>query len=137
MYIAGQTNLPVHNASHFQDGIHIVIVPVDGKVVRRWDQLHKNTGLYLPLLKGIGPGFLPEVFNVDSIDGVIRITKEEAFEEVQKLAKTEGILVGISSGASLAAVRKQLDTIGSNKTVLTLNYDTGERYLSVEDLFTS
>jgi len=87
-------------------------------------------------LQGIGPGFFPEVFDVNSIDGAIRITKEEAFEEVQKIAKTEGILVGISTGASLAAVRKQLQTINASKTVLTINYDTGERYLSIEDLFT-
>lgn len=87
-------------------------------------------------LQGIGPGFYPEVFDVDAIDGVERISKEEAFEEVQNLAKTEGILVGISTGASLAAVRKQLSKIKSNSTVLTLNYDTGERYLSVDELFT-
>jgi cysteine synthase A len=87
-------------------------------------------------LQGIGPGFFPEVFNTNSIDGVIKITKEEAFEEVKSLAKTEGILVGISSGASLAAVRKQLQTINSQKTILTINYDTGERYLSVEGLLT-
>ena len=86
-------------------------------------------------IQGIGPGFYPEVFDVDSIDGVVRITKEEAFKAVQNLAKSEGILVGISSGASLAAVRKQLKSIDSNSVVLTMNYDTGERYLSVEDLF--
>ncbi|MDG1804341.1 cysteine synthase A [Flavicella sp.] len=87
-------------------------------------------------LQGIGPGFIPEVFNLDSIDGAIRITKEEAFTEVQNIAKTEGILVGISTGASLAAVRKQLKTIKTPKTILTINYDTGERYLSVEGLLT-
>jgi len=87
-------------------------------------------------LQGIGPGFFPEVFNKNSIDGVIRITKEEAFLEVQNLAKTEGILAGISTGASLAAVRKQLQTINTQKTILTMNYDTGERYLSIEGLLT-
>lgn len=86
-------------------------------------------------LQGIGPGFFPDVFNVDSIDGVIKITKEEAFDEAQNLAKTEGILVGISTGASLAAVRKHIKTVNPLNTILTLNYDTGERYLSVEDLF--
>lgn len=87
-------------------------------------------------LQGIGPGFFPEVFNKNAIDGVIKITKEEAFLEVQNLAKTEGILVGISTGASLAAVRKQLETINTQKTILTINYDTGERYLSIEGLLT-
>lgn len=87
-------------------------------------------------LQGIGPGFFPEVFNPELIDGVTRITKEEAFAEVQNLAKKEGILVGVSTGASLAAVRKQLQKTDVNKTILTINYDTGERYLSVEDLLT-
>ena len=86
-------------------------------------------------LQGIGPGFIPEVFNIKIIDGTIRITKEEAFSEVQNLAKTEGILVGISTGASLAAVRKQLQTLNGEETILTMNYDTGERYLSIDDLF--
>lgn len=85
-------------------------------------------------LQGIGPGFFPEVFNTKIIDGVIRITKEEAFAEVKNIAKTEGILVGISSGASLAAVRKQLKTLNNQGVILTMNYDTGERYLSVEGL---
>lgn len=87
-------------------------------------------------LQGIGPGFLPEVFNTKIIDGAIRITKEEAFSEAKNIAKTEGILVGISTGASLAAVRKQLKTLKGNETILTMNYDTGERYLSIEELFT-
>lgn len=86
-------------------------------------------------LQGIGPGFFPEVFNRNIIDGAIKITKEEAFSEVQSIAKTEGILVGISTGASLAAVRKQLQSLNTPKTILTINYDTGERYLSIDDLF--
>jgi len=85
-------------------------------------------------LQGIGPGFIPEVFNTKIIDGAIRITKDEAFAEVKQIAKTEGILVGISTGASLAAVRKKLDTFKSHETILTMNYDTGERYISVEGL---
>ncbi|MFI1772183.1 cysteine synthase A [Thalassobellus citreus] len=85
-------------------------------------------------LQGIGPGFIPEVFNIKIIDGAIRITKEEAFAEVKNIATTEGILVGISTGASLAAVRKQLQTIKGEETILTMNYDTGERYLSIEGL---
>ncbi len=85
-------------------------------------------------LQGIGPGFIPEVFNTKIIDGAVRVTKEEAFAEVKKIAKTEGILVGISTGASLAAVRKKLDGIDSKATILTMNYDTGERYISIEGL---
>jgi cysteine synthase A len=85
-------------------------------------------------LQGIGPGFFPEVFNTKIIDGAIRITKEEAFTEVQNIAKTEGILVGISTGASLAAVRKHLNKLNKQETILTFNYDTGERYLSIEGL---
>tara|TARA_R110002050_G_scaffold74772_5_gene160198 strand:- start:13284 stop:14195 length:912 start_codon:yes stop_codon:yes gene_type:complete len=85
-------------------------------------------------LQGIGPGFIPEVFNIKIIDGAIRITKEEAFAEVKNIATTEGILVGISTGASLAAVRKQLLTLNGQETILTMNYDTGERYLSIEGL---
>ncbi|WP_111709940.1 cysteine synthase A [Lutibacter citreus] len=87
-------------------------------------------------LQGIGPGFFPEVFNRESIDGAVKITKEEAFTEVQNIAKLEGILVGISTGASLAAVRKQLNNFKSNDTILTFNYDTGERYLSIDGLLT-
>lgn len=86
-------------------------------------------------LQGIGPGFIPAVLNTKILDGVFKITKEEAFAEVQNLAKTEGILVGISTGASLAAVRKQLETADKKATIVTMNYDTGERYLSVEGLF--
>ncbi|PKQ45937.1 cysteine synthase A [Confluentibacter flavum] len=85
-------------------------------------------------LQGIGPGFIPEVLNTKILDGVFKITKEEAFAEVQNIAKTEGILVGISTGASLAAVRKQLETADNKTIILTINYDTGERYLSIEGL---
>ncbi len=85
-------------------------------------------------LQGIGAGFIPEVLNTKILDGVIKITKEEAFSEVKNIAKTEGILVGISTGASLAAVRKQLETINKEAIILTMNYDTGERYLSIEGL---
>ncbi|OAD44835.1 cysteine synthase A [Polaribacter atrinae] len=88
-------------------------------------------------LQGIGPGFFPETFNKNIIDGAVKITNEEAFAEVRSIAKTEGILVGISTGASLAAVRKQLATLKGEEVILTMNYDTGERYLSVEGLLTA
>ena len=86
-------------------------------------------------IQGIGPGFFPEVFNVDAIDSASRITIEEAYAEVKNIARNEGILVGISTGASLAAVRKLLAKADSNATILTMNYDTGERYLSMEGMF--
>lgn len=85
-------------------------------------------------LQGIGAGFIPKILNTEILDGIIKVTKDEAFVEVQKLATTEGILVGISTGASLAAVRKQLQSIDAKRTILTFNYDTGERYLSIDGL---
>jgi cysteine synthase A len=66
---------------------------------------------------------------------VIKITKDEAFDYARRLAKSEGILAGISTGASLAAVAKKISEPDGNKRILTFNYDTGERYLSVEGLF--
>jgi cysteine synthase len=69
------------------------------------------------------------------LDGVIKVSKEEAFSFTQRVAKEEGILIGISSGASLAAVSKKLSEIPENAKVLTFCYDTGERYLSIEGLF--
>jgi cysteine synthase len=86
-------------------------------------------------LQGIGAGFVPSILNTAILDGVIKVGKEEAFEYAQRLAKEEGILAGISTGASLAAVAKKLAEIPAGARVLTYNYDTGERYLSIEGLF--
>ena len=86
-------------------------------------------------IQGIGAGFIPKNLNVEALDGAIQVTKEEAFEYAVRVAKEEGIFVGISSGASLAAVAKKLPEIPEGSTVLTFCYDTGERYLSVEGLF--
>lgn len=86
-------------------------------------------------LQGIGPGFVPSILNTKILDGIIKINKEEAFEYAQRIAKEEGILVGISTGASLAAVAKKLPELPKGAKVLTFNYDTGERYLSIEGLF--
>ncbi|MFZ4771245.1 MAG: cysteine synthase A [Ferruginibacter sp.] len=86
-------------------------------------------------LQGIGAGFAPSILNKDILDGVIQVSKEEAFSYAQRLAKEEGILAGISTGASLAAVAKKLAEIPAGSRVLTFNYDTGERYLSIEGLF--
>ncbi len=85
-------------------------------------------------IQGIGTGFIPSLVDLTVIDSVITITKEEAFEFAQRSAKEEGAFVGISSGASLAAVKKYLDT-HQGERILTFCYDTGERYLSIPGLF--
>lgn len=86
-------------------------------------------------LQGIGAGFIPSILNMAVLDGTIQIQKEEAFEYAQRAAKEEGILIGISSGAALAAVAKKLSEIPKGSRVLTFCYDTGERYLSIDGLF--
>jgi len=86
-------------------------------------------------LQGIGAGFIPLIYRPDLIDGVIQVGKNEAFDYARNLASQEGIFVGISTGASLAAVAKKLPEIPEGSRILTFNYDTGERYLSVEGLF--
>ena len=86
-------------------------------------------------IQGIGAGFAPSILNKEILDGVIQVSKEEAYSFTQKLAKEEGILAGVSTGASLAAVAKKLAEIPAGAKVLTFNYDTGERYLSVEGLY--
>ena len=80
-------------------------------------------------------GFVPENYHGDLIDEVIQVSKDEAFEYTRNIAKQEGILVGISTGASLAAVAKKVASLPDDAVVLTFNYDTGERYLSIEGLF--
>ena len=86
-------------------------------------------------LQGIGAGFVPSILDTTLLDGIITVSKDEAFDYTRKIAREEGILVGISSGASLAAVAKQLPQLPQGARVLTFNYDTGERYLSIEGLF--
>jgi cysteine synthase A len=86
-------------------------------------------------IQGIGAGFIPTNLHVEILDGAIQVTKDEAYSYAQRAAKEEGILLGISSGASLAAVAKKLPEIPANAKVLTFCYDTGERYLSIEGLF--
>ncbi len=86
-------------------------------------------------IQGIGAGFVPKNLHTELLDGIIQVTNEEAFEYARRAAREEGLLVGVSSGASLAAVAKKLPEIPSGATVLTFCYDTGERYLSVANLF--
>ena len=83
-------------------------------------------------IQGIGAGFIPENLDTDAIDGAIAVSAEEAREYARRAAREEGILVGISSGASLAAVARKASEIPEGSTVLTFCYDTGERYLSVD-----
>jgi cysteine synthase len=86
-------------------------------------------------LQGLGAGFIPSIMNVGAMDGVITVGKEEAFNYAKRIAKEEGIFVGISTGAALAAVAKKLPELPKGSKILTFNYDTGERYLSIEGLF--
>ena len=86
-------------------------------------------------IQGIGAGFVPSIYNSSLIDGVIQVGKDEAFDFAREVAKKEGLLAGISTGASLAAVNKKLAEIPQGSTVFTFNYDTGERYLSIEGFF--
>lgn len=86
-------------------------------------------------LQGIGAGFIPQILNTEILTGTIQVDEESSFEMARECAKQEGIFVGISSGASLAAVLKKQDEIPAGSRVLIFSYDTGERYLSIEDLF--
>lgn len=86
-------------------------------------------------IQGIGAGFIPQNLNTVLLDGVIQVTKEEAFDFAQRAAKEEALFGGVSSGATLAAIAKKLPEIPAGKSILGFNYDTGERYLSIEGLF--
>lgn len=84
-------------------------------------------------IQGIGAGFVPANLHTQAIDGAIQIDAEEAKEWARRCASEEGLLVGISSGATLAAIAKKLPDLAADSRVLGFNYDTGERYLSVPD----
>ena len=86
-------------------------------------------------LQGIGAGFVPSILKTELLDGVIKVSKDEAFDFTRRAAKEEGLFIGISSGASLAAVSQKLIDIPKGSRILTFSYDTGERYLSIEGLF--
>ena len=83
-------------------------------------------------IQGIGAGFIPANLHVDLLDGVIQVEGDTAKDFARRSATEEGLLVGISSGATLAAIAQKLPEIAAGSTVLGFNYDTGERYLSVE-----
>ncbi|HEX8414181.1 MAG TPA: pyridoxal-phosphate dependent enzyme, partial [Sphingomicrobium sp.] len=84
-------------------------------------------------IQGIGAGFIPGNLHTDAIDGVIKVDAAVAKDMARRSAAEEGILVGISSGATLAAILQKLPDLPDNVRVLGFNYDTGERYLSVPD----
>jgi cysteine synthase len=86
-------------------------------------------------IQGIGAGFIPANLYEKLMDGVIKISKDEAYEYARKAAKEEGLFIGISSGATLAAIAKKLPEIPSGSKILGFCYDTGERYLSIDGLF--
>lgn len=86
-------------------------------------------------IQGVGAGFIPANLHVDVLDGTIQVSEEEAFAYTQRAACEEGVFIGISSGASLAAVAQKLPELPAGARVLTFCYDTGERYLSIEGLF--
>lgn len=86
-------------------------------------------------IQGIGANFIPKNFHRQLIDEVLTVSRDDAYEFTRRVAKEEGIFVGISSGAALAAVARKLSDIPHGSKILTFSYDTGERYLSVEGLF--
>jgi cysteine synthase A len=86
-------------------------------------------------IQGIGAGFVPSILNTKILDGIIKVSKDDAFSFTKRAAKEEGLFVGISSGASLAAVNQKLSEVPKGSRILTFSYDTGERYLSIEGLF--
>ena len=83
-------------------------------------------------IQGIGAGFIPNNLKDEVLDGVITVEAEEAREMARRAAREEGVLVGISSGAALAAIAKKLPELKPGSRVLGFNFDSGERYLSVE-----
>jgi len=86
-------------------------------------------------IQGIGAGFIPDNLHTNILDGVIQVNQAEAYDYARRAAREEGLFVGVSSGASLAAIAKKLPDMPQGSRVLTFSYDTGERYLSVEGLF--
>ncbi len=88
-------------------------------------------------IQGIGAGFVPKNLDTSLLDGVIQVDAEAAREYARRSAREEGLLVGISSGATLAAIAQKLPELPAGATVLGFNYDTGERYLSIEGFLPS
>ncbi|MDF1583972.1 MAG: cysteine synthase A [Methyloprofundus sp.] len=106
------------------DFIAIAVEPAESPVI--------SGGQHSPhKIQGIGAGFIPKNLDIDLIDGVELVSTEEAFAMRKRLAKEEGILAGISTGASVCAALRVAKRLGEGKTVVTIMHDTGERYLSM------
>jgi cysteine synthase A len=86
-------------------------------------------------IQGIGAGFIPAVMRLDLMDGILQVEPPDAMEYARRSAREEGVLVGVSSGATLAAIAQLIPQVADGARILGFNYDTGERYLSVEPLF--
>jgi len=86
-------------------------------------------------IQGIGAGFIPGVMRPELLDGILQVAPEDAMAYARRSAREEGILVGVSSGASLAAVAQLLPSVSDGSRILTFTYDTGERYLSIDALW--
>jgi len=86
-------------------------------------------------IQGIGAGFVPGILRADLLDGIVQVAPEAAVDYTRRCAREEGVLIGVSSGAALAAVAQKLPEMPDGARVLTFSYDSGERYLSVEGLF--
>ena len=84
-------------------------------------------------IQGLGANFIPSILNTGALDGIIDVDAEDAKEMARRAAREEGLLIGMSSGAALAGVEMKLPELGERPRILTFNYDTGERYLSVPD----
>jgi cysteine synthase A len=115
---------------HFPDLQVLAVEPVKSPVISGGEKgLHR--------IQGIGAGFIPEVLDVDILDGTLQVTEEGAFEMARRSAKEEGIFIGISSGGTLEALRLKQAEMAPGSRVMIFCYDTGERYLSIDDLFTA
>lgn len=114
--------------AHFPQLQTFAVEPEKSPVISRGEKgLHR--------LQGIGAGFVPKNLHLETLNGTILVSEEDAFTMTRECARQEGIFVGISSGATLAALKQKQDSIPSGSRVLIFSYDTGERYLSIEDLF--
>lgn len=158
-----EANIAVHKATtvqeilaDFPDGIDVLITGVGtgGHITALGEELKKHfpklqvfavEPTLSPVIsggqpgphpiQGIGAGFVPRNLHTEILDGVIQIEKDDAFEYARRAALEEGIFGGISSGATLAAIAQKLPELPAGARILGFNYDTGERYLSIEGLY--